>query len=123
MTDQELLIIFRRSQVLLAELIRLSPLCEAEVIKWGQPKGYCNLLVKVMDELTEIRLNPGKDIQHLVLVGLITQQEKVDYTRDYNKNKNNMKKIYNLHPKGGGPERGNNGNNGNGNNDQGGGQP
>ena len=116
MNDRELLATFRLSQDLLAELIRLSPLCEAEVIKWGQGKGYCKQLEKVMDKLTEIRLNPGKEIQYLVNIGLITQQEKVDFTKDYNKNKNNLKKIYKLHPKKGGGQGG-------GNNGQGGGPP
>jgi len=129
MTDKELLKLFRRAQVFVAELIEIGPQCEAEIIQWSQAKHYCKRLEKVADELREIRLNPGKDIQHLVNVGLITQQEKVNFTRDYNKHKNDIKKIYNTHPKKGGkpsnPGGGNpgGGNPGGGNPGQGGGPP
>ena len=122
MTDKELLKLFRRAQVFVTRLIEQSPLCEAEVIQWGQARGECIKLEKLFDEFREEPpLNPGK-LQHLVQAGLITQQERVAYIKDYNQNKNNLKKIYNLHPKKG--NKGGNGNNGNnGNNGQGGGPP
>ena len=127
MTNEENLLLFRQSQKLLIELIDISPLCEAEMIRWQQEKGTCKRMKKLFDSLLEVNLNPGV-IQQLVNAGLITQQEKVDYTKNYNKNKNNLKHIYNLHPKsgnGGNPGGGNpgGGNPGNGNNGQGGGPP